>query len=52
MIFLGSDLKQQQQQQNPKYSHEDQLVTTVESQGQSALNQHFKMQWLLFQTAV
>lgn len=35
--LLGNDQKQ------TKYSHEDQSVSTVESQGQSTSNQHFKI---------
>lgn len=34
-----------------KYGREDQSVSAVESQGQSALNQRLKIRWLLFQTA-
>lgn len=30
-----------------KHSHEDKSVSTVENQGQSILNQHFKILWLI-----
>lgn len=44
--LLGNDLKKKK-----KYGREDQSVSAVESQGQSALNQRLKIRWLLFQTA-